>query len=145
MGKEHYCCSLIHVFKERDQLLIEVPIRKEILTYQEKLFFGFSLRQFISGTLTVIFVVTLGIINHLFWRLPIDDIGLVFMFISAPILSIGWLKPNHLPLEKYLLIRWNYFKLAKYYTYLIVEDVQSNAMVAGQEKRHQRKQCEYGN
>lgn len=125
--------------------MIEIPIRKEILTYQEKLFFGFSLRQFISGALAVVLVVSLGIVNHVTWQLPIDDIGLVFMFISVPVLSIGWLKPNHLPLEKYLLIRWNYCKLAKYYTYLMVEEVQSNGMVVSKEKRRQRKQRETGN
>lgn len=66
------------------------------------------------------------------------------MLISTPILSIGWLKPNHLPLEKYLQIRWNYFKLEKYYTYPIVEEVRLNGVVR-KNKRNTKKQHEYGN
>lgn len=130
---------------EEINVSIEVPVRKEILAYQEKLFFGFSLRQFLSGVVSFVFVVPLGILNHMIWKMSVDDIGLFFMLISAPILSIGWLKPNHLPLEKYLQIRWNYFKLPKYYTYLMMEETKINGVVAGKRKRHQKKQNEYGN
>lgn len=47
--------------------MIEVPIRKEVLSYQEKIFLGFSLRQFLSGLGVLIFVILLGILNHLVW------------------------------------------------------------------------------
>lgn len=96
-------------------MAIEVVIRKEIKEYQEKIFFGFSLRQVIVITLALIVILPIGLLNHFIWGYSIDDLGIVLMFLTSPILSVGWIKKNQLPLEKYLLIRWRHLIATKHY------------------------------
>lgn len=98
-------------------MAIEVVIRKEIKEYQEKIFFGFSLRQVIVISLALIVTLPIGLLNHFIWGYSIDDLGIVLMLFTSPILSVGWIKKNQLPLEKYLLIRWRHLIATKYYPY----------------------------
>ncbi|MBO1085018.1 PrgI family protein [Enterococcus mundtii] len=98
-------------------MAIEVVIRKEIKEYQEKIFFGFSLRQVIVIALALIVILPVGLVNHFIWSYSIDDLGIVLMFFTSPILSVGWIKKNQLPLEKYLLIRWRHLIATKHYPY----------------------------
>lgn len=98
-------------------MAIEVVIRKEIKEYQEKIFFGFSLRQVIVIALALIVILPVGLVNHFIWSYSIDDLGIVLMFFTSPILSVGWIKKNQLPLEKYLLIRWRHLIAKKHYPY----------------------------
>ena len=69
-------------------IAIEVPVRKEILLYKEKLFFGFSLRQFISMMITLSITLIVGLLNHFTWQFSIDDLGIGLMAISSPNLMI---------------------------------------------------------
>lgn len=98
-------------------MAIEVVIRKEIKEYQEKIFFGFSLRQVIVIALALIVILPVGLLNHFIWSYSIDDLGIVLMFFTSPILSVGWIKKNQLPLEKYLFIRWRRLIATKHYPY----------------------------
>ncbi|WP_347082186.1 PrgI family protein [Enterococcus mundtii] len=98
-------------------MAIEVVIRKEIKEYQEKIFFGFSLRQVIVIALALIVILPVGLLNHFIWGYSIDDLGIVLKFFTSPILSVGWIKKNQLPLEKYLLIRWRHLIATKHYPY----------------------------
>ncbi|MDY4307536.1 PrgI family protein [Enterococcus mundtii] len=62
-------------------MAIEVVIRKEIKEYQEKIFFGFSLRQVIVIALALIVILPVGLLNHFIWGYSIDDLGIVLMFL----------------------------------------------------------------
>lgn len=75
-------------------MAIEVVIRKEIKEYQEKIFFGFSLRQVIVIALALIVILPVGLLNHFIWGYSIDDLGIVLMFFTSPILSVGWIKKS---------------------------------------------------
>ncbi len=124
---------------------MEVPVRKEILSYKEKLFFGFSLRQFLSIVATMIITLIIGLLNHFTWQFAVDDLGFGLMAISSPILSFGWIKPNDLPMEKYLQIRWNHFKIASCYTYPVITQERVDENSVRKEKQKGRKHKEYGN
>ena len=126
-------------------IAIEVPVRKEILLYKEKLFFGFSLRQFISMMITLSITLIVGLLNHFTWQFSIDDLGIGLMAISSPILSFGWIKPNDLPMEKDLQIRWRYVKLDSYYTYPSIMEVRLDETLAKKETKRSKKYTEYSN
>lgn len=146
MGKDDNGSRLIYyIFNEVRNIALEVPVRKEILTYKEKLFFGFSLRQFISMMISLIITLIVGLLNHFTWQFSIDDLGILLMIISSPILSFGWIKPNDLPMEKYLQIRWHYYKLDRYYTYPLIMEVRLDETLAKKETKKSRKYTEYSN
>lgn len=145
MGEGDNGSYLMYRSNEVRKIAIEVPVRKEILIYKEKLFFGFSLRQFISMTITLIITLIVGFLNHFTWQFSIDDLGIGLMIISSPILSFGWIKPNDLPMEKYLQIRWNYFKLDSYYTYPSIMEVSLDETMAKKETKRSKKYTEYNN
>ncbi|MGM9903247.1 MAG: PrgI family protein [Enterococcus sp.] len=125
-------------------LALEVAVRKEIKEYQEKIFFGFSLRQLIAISCTLSIVVPIVVFNHLIWKRSIDDLGFVLMVFSGPILSIGWIRKNQLPMEKYLQVRWRYLKLAKSYPYQSCQ-LEEFYETMGKRSRKESRRREYGN
>lgn len=124
-------------------MAIEVSVRKEIKSYQEKLLFGLSLRQGVCLLIAVVFSIGVGILNYFFIHWSIDDIGLLLIFLNIPILSIGWFKKENMPVEKYLRMVRKYKSLGDSYPYKT--EVQEVKTVETEEKKERRKRTEYGN
>ncbi|MGX7197728.1 PrgI family protein [Enterococcus olivae] len=122
-------------------MAIEVSVRKEIKTYKEKLIFGFSIRQALALSGTVLFTVGIGVLNYFFWRLPIDDIGLVLMFLSVPILSLGWYKKEGMPVEQYVKILWRYLHLAPNYPFVLQGKEFDTIKLDDKKERKKRTEC----
>lgn len=124
-------------------MAIEVSVRKEIKSYKEKLFFGLSLRQSICVLVTVVFALSIGLLNLYVLHLKSDDIGLLIMIGSLPILAFGWYQKESLPLETYLKVKMNYRKLRPFYIYELKG--KQEAMYEREDKKEDRKRTEYGN
>lgn len=79
--------------------MIAVRIPEEIRKYKEKLAFGLTARQLISVIITAIVCVPL----YWFGRklIPEDLLAWLLIIIGFPTLSIGFLKFNNLPMEKF--------------------------------------------
>jgi len=124
-------------------MAIEVSVRKEIKSYEEKLIGGMSLRQAACATVAVAFSAGVGAINHFFIHWAIDDIGVVIMFLSIPILAVGWFKKEGMPFEKYMLIMWRYKGLANAYPFK--NRILEVEVVEAEDKKERKKRTEYGN
>jgi len=122
-------------------MAIEVSVRKEIKTYQEKLIFGFSIRQALALTATITFSVGTGLLNYFFWKLSIDDIGLLLMFLSVPILSLGWYQKDGMPIERYLKVLWTYHRLAPNYPFVLPG--KEELFIELEDKKEGKKRTEY--
>lgn len=124
-------------------MAIEVSVRKEISTYKEKLIFGFSLRQFMCVLVALFFSVGLGVLNYFIFHLKSDDIGLVILLGSVPILAFGWYEKESLPLEKYLRVMRRYRALRPHYVYM-TNDMKGEK-VEREDKKEDKQRKEVGN
>ena len=84
---------------------MEIKVNKEIRKYQESLFFGLSIRQFICSLLAV--SVAVGI--YFLLRLPLGEetVSWVCILAAAPIAAAGFFNYNGLNLERFL---WAWIK-----------------------------------
>ena len=80
---------------------IEVRINKEVRDYQESLFFGLSLRQFVFALLAV--VVAVGVYFGLRAVVGERDIGWLCVLAAFPFALGGFFTYNGMTLEKFLL------------------------------------------
>ena len=78
--------------------MIAVRIPEEIRKYKEKLAFGLTARQLICTILTC------AICVPLYWKgkdvIPEDILGWAIMFIALPLLSVGYIRFNGVPMER---------------------------------------------
>ncbi|SFU89445.1 VirB4-like conjugal transfer ATPase, CD1110 family [Butyrivibrio sp. M55] len=78
--------------------MIAVRIPEEIRKYKEKLAFGLTARQLICTILTC------AICVPLYWKgkdvIPEDILGWAIMFIALPLLSVGFIRFNGVPMER---------------------------------------------
>lgn len=79
--------------------MITVRVPDEIRKYKEKLAFGLTLRQIISITITAAVCVPLWFYGRNF--MSTDMISWIILFISLPLLSIGFFKFKGMPMEKF--------------------------------------------
>ena len=86
---------------------MEVRINKEVRNYQESLFFGLSLRQFICAVLAV--GTAVGLYFCLHSVLGKETVSWVCIVGAAPIAVAGFFQYNGMVLEKFL---WAWFKTA---------------------------------
>lgn len=84
---------------------MEIRINKEIRQYQESIFFGLNLRQFICALLAV------GTAVAVYFGLqePLGDetVSWVCILAAAPFAGMGFFKYNDMPLEQFV---WAWFK-----------------------------------
>ena len=80
---------------------IEVRINKEVRDYQESLFFGLSLRQFVFARLAV--VVAVGVYFGLRAVMEDGDIGWLCVLAAFPFALGGFFTYNGMTLKKFLL------------------------------------------
>ena len=88
--------------------MIAVRIPEEIRKYKEKLAFGLTARQIISS------VLALAICVPLYWYgrevIPEDILAWLVILIAVPLVAIGFISVNGLPMEKYFVV-WMKFEV----------------------------------
>ena len=82
-------------------ILIEVRINKEVRDYQESLFFGLSLRQFLFALLAVL--VAVGLYFGLRNVVGSGEIGWICVLAAFPFALCGFFTYNGMTFEKFLL------------------------------------------
>lgn len=83
---------------------MEIKINKEILDYQETLFFGLTLRQFLCSVLAVLAAVGLYLpLNPLAGR---ETVGWICIVGAAPFAIAGFFRYNGLTFERFLWAWW---------------------------------------
>ena len=83
--------------KERRK--IEVKIPKEIRDYQESVFFGLSLRQFLCSLLAV--AVAVGLYFTLHPIMGTEEVGWICILGAAPFAACGFFKYHGMTAEKF--------------------------------------------
>ena len=84
---------------------MEVRINKEVRNYQESLFFGLSLRQFIFSACAC--VVAVGIYFLLKPYVGTETVSWMCILGAAPFAALGFIKYNGMTAEKFV---WAWFK-----------------------------------
>ena len=84
---------------------MEIKINKEIRRYQENLFFGLSMRQFICSLLAVGLAV--GVYFLLKGPLGDETVSWVCILAAVPVAAMGFFQYNGLTLERFV---WAWFK-----------------------------------
>ena len=82
---------------------MEVKINKEVQDFQESLFFGLSLRQFIFALLAVLVAVAVYFLLHN----VIADVGWICILAAFPFVLGGFFRCNGMNLEQFL---WAFLK-----------------------------------
>ena len=82
-------------------ILIEVRINKEVRDYQESLFFGLSLRQFLFALLAVL--VAVGLYFGLRNVVGSGEIGWICVLAAFPFALCGFFTYNGMTFERFLL------------------------------------------
>ncbi len=77
---------------------MEIKINKEIKDYNETIFFGLSVRQFIFSLLAC--AVSIGIYLIFRDKIGTEMLSWICMLTAAPFAAFGFVKYNHMPLEK---------------------------------------------
>ena len=85
----------------KEVTLIEVRINKEVRDYQESLFFGLSLRQFLFSLLAV--VVAVGLYFALRSVVGSGEIGWICVLAAFPFALCGFFTYNGMTFERFLL------------------------------------------
>lgn len=82
--------------------MFQAKVPKDIRVYKTKIVGNLTFRQFLSVAITLFidFLVYQNILKPS--EMPFDDYVTIFVLISIPILSFGWVRPMDMPLEKYL-------------------------------------------
>lgn len=84
---------------------MEIKINKEILTYQETIFFGLTMRQFFCSALAV--VTALGLYALLSRVMGRESVSWICILGAAPFAVAGFFQYNGMKLEKFA---WVWFK-----------------------------------
>ena len=84
---------------------MEIKINKEIRQYQESIFFGLNLRQFICAVLAV--GVAVAVYFGLQEPLGEETVSWVCILAASPLAGMGFFKYNDMPLEQFV---WAWFK-----------------------------------
>ncbi|MCL2221357.1 MAG: PrgI family protein [Oscillospiraceae bacterium] len=82
--------------------MISVRIPKDIRTYKEKIMFGLNVRQIVSSIIALGICVPLYIFGRNY--IPDDYLSWLIIIIAVPLVSIGFVKVNGLPAEKFALV-----------------------------------------
>ena len=95
------CCTEMYNYLKKEVILIEVRINKEARDYQESLFFGLSLRQFLFALLAVL--VAMGVYFGLRNVVGTGEIGWMCVLAAFPFALGGFFTYNGMTFEKFLL------------------------------------------
>lgn len=87
-------------------MAIEVPVRKEIASFESRPAFGLTPRQLVCFAVAI----PLGVGAYLLfsWLFSPNAAGTITIFIILPIFAFGLFKKNGYTLEKYLKIAWEH-------------------------------------
>lgn len=91
----------INLFKIKAVIPIEVRINKEVRDYQESLFFGLSLRQFVFALLAV--MVAVGVYFSLRTIVGTGEIGWICVLAAFPFALCGFFQYNGMTFERFIL------------------------------------------
>jgi hypothetical protein len=86
---------------------VEIKINKEIRNYNEYIFFGLSLRQFIFTILSCISAVLVYLIGKTI--LPTRIVSWLCILVSFPFIAIGFLTYNGMKAEEFLVVLIKYY------------------------------------
>lgn len=85
-------------------MAIEVPVRKEIATFESRPVFGLTARQLICCGVALPLGIGTYILTNGLWGS--NTASTITIFLTLPIFAFGLFKKNGYPLEKYLKIVW---------------------------------------
>lgn len=80
--------------------MIEVRIPKEITEYKEKLFFGLTVRKFVSLAIALLVCVPLFIFGREF--ISEDIISWIVILVAVPIMAFGWFNYHGMNFETFI-------------------------------------------
>ena len=86
---------------------MEIKINKEIRNYNEYIFFGLSLRQFIFTSLACISAVIIYFIGKTI--IPTRIVSWLCILVSFPFIAIGFLTYNGMKAEEFLIVLFKYY------------------------------------
>lgn len=125
--------------KERRK--IEVKIPKEIRDYQESVFFGLSLRQFLCSLLAV--AVAVGLYFTLHPIMGTEEVGWICILGAAPFAACGFFKYHGMTAEKFA---WAWIKSEILYPKKLVfksdslyYEAMKDAISQGEKRSHKQK------
>lgn len=95
------CCTEMYNYLKREVIPIEVRINKEVRDYQESLFFGLSLRQFLFALLAVL--VAVGVYFGLRNVVGTGEIGWMCVLTAFPFALGGFFTYNGMTFERFVL------------------------------------------
>ncbi len=105
---------------------ISVSVPKEITEYREKIVFGLSGRQLAFTGVTIVLAIGLGALCTMVMGLSIDTTGYVILAAATPLMALGFVRKEDMPLEQYiaLLLRSKFGRNKLYYqTDLIIDKI----------------------
>lgn len=109
---------------------ISVRVPDEVRTYKEKLFLGLTARQLICTSLALIICVPLYIFGKKF--MSEDVLSWLILIIALPLLAVGFIHVQGLPMEKYAIawfkFNWLYPRKRKYKIENVYRDIQNRAI-----------------
>lgn len=124
-------------------MAIEVDVRKEIKEYEEKLFFGLSLKQFVCTVIAIVSSVLIGFLNYKFLHYSIDNIGLFIMLLNVPIFGIGWYKKDGRSLIKHVKVVRRYKNQAPFYPFITRRREVKTIEIEDRKEKKRRKEYEH--
>jgi len=80
---------------------MEVKINKEIREYQENIYFGLNLRQFICSILGILMSVLIYFLLRNY--LSLETLSWVCMLGTAPFIFVGFIKYNGMTFERFII------------------------------------------
>lgn len=107
-------------------MAIEVKIPKEITEYKEKIIFGLSIRQLVCFSIAIVLSISAYLLCTKIIGLSTEIAGYIVIFLSMPLLAMGFVRPNGMNFEKYavLMLRYKFgHKVRKYKTELLIDDI----------------------
>lgn len=121
-------------------MAISVSVPKEIAEYHEKILFGLSIRQLVFSGVAIVLSVGLGALCTLVLKLSIDVTGYVIMLAATPIMALGFIRKDNMPLEAYLALyirsRLGQNRLA-YETELLIDAVSEQPQLKKRRTNHE--------
>lgn len=127
---------------------ISVRIPDEVRTYKEKLMFGLTARQLFCTVLALAICVPLYYFGKKYGGMTDDTLSWIVILIALPLLAIGFIKVQGLPMEKYFIVCLKFFFFStkkKYQIDNVYRDIQNRAVkeevpTSGKERRALEKQ-----
>ena len=93
--------------------MLQIEVNNEIRSYQEKLFFGMSIRQLGFTALALAVSVGSFFVMKNILNIPIPVISYIVVAMCAPFMALGFIQIHGYPFEKYVMLRLRHYKRSK--------------------------------